>query len=143
MDDSETVWVEREYVGHGFRDDDLSRPRTERVLFDECDSARGIRVDIGREPVNRHPPAGYLQRADQLVAKSSARKMDEILGVGYDLKKCAHRGPRIGTSPALAPGVANDFRDVVAPRFPNVRTTQWPMPATGPTSNSPLPWPTS
>lgn len=50
--------------------------------------------------------------------------MDEILGVGYELKKCAHRGPRIGTSPDLAPGVANDLRDVVAPRFANVRTTQ-------------------
>jgi hypothetical protein len=37
VDDSETVWVEREYVGHGFRDDDLSRLKTERVVFDECD----------------------------------------------------------------------------------------------------------
>jgi uncharacterized protein YjbI with pentapeptide repeats len=31
------VWVDREYVGHDFRDDDLSRLRTERVVFTECD----------------------------------------------------------------------------------------------------------
>jgi uncharacterized protein YjbI with pentapeptide repeats len=43
VDDSETVWVEREYVGHGFRDDDLSRLRTERVVFDECDF-RGVNL---------------------------------------------------------------------------------------------------
>jgi hypothetical protein len=43
VDDSETVWVEREYVGHGFRDNDLSRLRTERVVFDECDF-RGVNL---------------------------------------------------------------------------------------------------
>ena len=32
-----TVWTEREFVGHDFRDDDLSRLRTERVVFTECD----------------------------------------------------------------------------------------------------------
>jgi uncharacterized protein YjbI with pentapeptide repeats len=35
--DDETVWVEREFDGHDFRDDDLSRLRTERVVFTECD----------------------------------------------------------------------------------------------------------
>jgi len=30
-------WVDREYVGHDFRDDDLSRVRTERVVFTDCD----------------------------------------------------------------------------------------------------------
>jgi len=29
--------MDREYVGHDFRDDDLSRVRTERVVFTECD----------------------------------------------------------------------------------------------------------
>ena len=43
MDDSETVWVEREYVGHGFCDDDLSRLRTEPVVSDECDF-RGVNL---------------------------------------------------------------------------------------------------
>jgi uncharacterized protein YjbI with pentapeptide repeats len=37
VDGAETVWVEREFVGHDFRDDDLSRLRTERVVFTECD----------------------------------------------------------------------------------------------------------
>ena len=31
------AWVDREYVGVDFRDDDLSRVRTERVVFTECD----------------------------------------------------------------------------------------------------------
>jgi uncharacterized protein YjbI with pentapeptide repeats len=35
--DTETVWAEREFDGHDFRDDDLSRLRTERVVFTECD----------------------------------------------------------------------------------------------------------
>jgi len=43
VDDSETVWVEREYVGHGFCDDDLSRLRTEPVVSDECDF-RGVNL---------------------------------------------------------------------------------------------------
>jgi uncharacterized protein YjbI with pentapeptide repeats len=30
-------WTDREFVGHDFRDDDLSRLRTERVVFTECD----------------------------------------------------------------------------------------------------------
>ncbi|MDT5088268.1 MAG: hypothetical protein QOG47_975, partial [Mycobacterium sp.] len=30
-------WNDREFVGHDFRDDDLSRLRTERVVFTECD----------------------------------------------------------------------------------------------------------
>ena len=37
MGDDETVWVEREFGGTDFRDDDLSRLRTERVVFTECD----------------------------------------------------------------------------------------------------------
>ena len=37
MADIETVWTEREFEGHDFRDDDLSRLRTERVVFTECD----------------------------------------------------------------------------------------------------------
>jgi uncharacterized protein YjbI with pentapeptide repeats len=31
------VWVDEEYLGHDFRDDDLGRLRTERVVFTECD----------------------------------------------------------------------------------------------------------
>jgi uncharacterized protein YjbI with pentapeptide repeats len=30
-------WADREFTGHDFRDDDLSRLRTERVVFSECD----------------------------------------------------------------------------------------------------------
>ena len=37
MGEGETVWAEREFDGHDFRDDDLSRLRTERVVFTECD----------------------------------------------------------------------------------------------------------
>ena len=37
MADAETVWTETEFVGHDFRDDDLSRLRTERAVFTECD----------------------------------------------------------------------------------------------------------
>jgi uncharacterized protein YjbI with pentapeptide repeats len=37
VSDAEEVWVEREFDGHDFRDDDLSRLRTERVVFTECD----------------------------------------------------------------------------------------------------------
>jgi hypothetical protein len=51
VDDSETVWVEREYVGHGFRDDDLSRLRTERVVFDECD-IRGVNLTESEHAVS-------------------------------------------------------------------------------------------
>lgn len=36
MNADETVWTEREYDGHDFCDDDLSRLRTERVVFTEC-----------------------------------------------------------------------------------------------------------
>ncbi len=43
MDIDETVWTEREFVGHDFRDDDLSRLRTERAVFDECDF-RGVNL---------------------------------------------------------------------------------------------------
>jgi len=34
--EGQTVWAEREFDGHDFRDDDLSRLRTERVVFTEC-----------------------------------------------------------------------------------------------------------
>lgn len=34
---TDTVWVDREFVGHDFRDDDLVGLRTERVVFDDCD----------------------------------------------------------------------------------------------------------
>ena len=37
MSDDETVWTEREFDGHDFRDEDLSRLRTERVVCTECD----------------------------------------------------------------------------------------------------------
>src|SRR5690349_11618848 len=37
----DTEWTEREFLGQDFRDDDLSRLRTERVVFDECDF-RGV-----------------------------------------------------------------------------------------------------
>lgn len=36
MSDSQQ-WAGREFTGHDFRDADLSRLRTERVVFDECD----------------------------------------------------------------------------------------------------------
>ena len=39
----ETTWIEREFVGHDFRDDDLSRLRTDRAVFDECDF-RGVNL---------------------------------------------------------------------------------------------------
>jgi uncharacterized protein YjbI with pentapeptide repeats len=42
--EAETVWTEREFVEHDFRDDDLSRLRTERVVFTECDFSG---VDLG------------------------------------------------------------------------------------------------
>jgi uncharacterized protein YjbI with pentapeptide repeats len=32
-----TAWVDEEFVGRDFRDEDLSRLRTERVVFDDCD----------------------------------------------------------------------------------------------------------
>lgn len=32
-----TAWVEREFTGHDFRDEDLTELRTERVVFDDCD----------------------------------------------------------------------------------------------------------
>jgi len=35
--DDGTVWAEREFNGHAFRDEDLSRLRTERVVFTDCD----------------------------------------------------------------------------------------------------------
>jgi uncharacterized protein YjbI with pentapeptide repeats len=41
VDNDEGVWVEREFVAHDFRDEDLSRLHTERVVFDECDF-RGV-----------------------------------------------------------------------------------------------------
>ena len=44
MSDAETVWTEREFVEHDFRDDDLKRLRTERVVFTECDFSG---VDMG------------------------------------------------------------------------------------------------
>ena len=33
----ELSWIDEEFVGRDFRDDDLSRLRTERVVFTECD----------------------------------------------------------------------------------------------------------
>jgi uncharacterized protein YjbI with pentapeptide repeats len=42
--EAETVWTEREFVEHDFRDDDLNRLRTERVVFTECDFSG---VDLG------------------------------------------------------------------------------------------------
>ena len=36
MVDDGTVWAEREFDGHDFRDEDLSRLRTQRVVFTEC-----------------------------------------------------------------------------------------------------------
>jgi len=41
VDNDDEVWIEREFVTHDFRDEDLSRLRTERVVFDECDF-RGV-----------------------------------------------------------------------------------------------------
>ncbi|MDT5327591.1 MAG: hypothetical protein QOF25_4743 [Mycobacterium sp.] len=37
MADIDEQWVDREFEGHDFRDEDLSRLRTERVVFTECD----------------------------------------------------------------------------------------------------------
>jgi uncharacterized protein YjbI with pentapeptide repeats len=37
LDEIEPVWADREFLGHDFRDDDLRRLRTERVVFTECD----------------------------------------------------------------------------------------------------------
>jgi len=37
VSEGEPVWTEREVDNHDFRDDDLSRLRTERVVFTECD----------------------------------------------------------------------------------------------------------
>ena len=37
MDGDEKVWVEREYDGHDFSDDDLRCLSTEHVIFTECD----------------------------------------------------------------------------------------------------------
>ena len=37
MVDDGTVWAEREFDGHDFRDEDLSRLRTQRVVFTDCD----------------------------------------------------------------------------------------------------------
>ena len=42
--EADTVWTEREFVEHDFRDDDLTRLRTERVVFTECDFSG---VDLG------------------------------------------------------------------------------------------------
>ncbi len=42
--EADTVWTEREFVGHDFRDEDLNRLRTERVVFTECDFSG---VDLG------------------------------------------------------------------------------------------------
>jgi uncharacterized protein YjbI with pentapeptide repeats len=42
--DTETVWTDREFVSHDFRDDDLTRLRTERVVFTGCDFSG---VDLG------------------------------------------------------------------------------------------------
>ena len=36
-DGDDDAWVDREYVAHDFRDDDLSRVRTERAVFTDCD----------------------------------------------------------------------------------------------------------
>ncbi|MGH3674159.1 MAG: pentapeptide repeat-containing protein [Mycobacterium sp.] len=44
MDDTETVWVDREFDDHDFRDDDLRGLRTERVVFTDCDFSG---VDLG------------------------------------------------------------------------------------------------
>lgn len=37
------AWIEREFVGHDFRDDDLVGLRTERAVFDDCDF-RGVNL---------------------------------------------------------------------------------------------------
>lgn len=39
----ETVWTAEEFTRQDFRDEDLSRLRTERVVFDECDF-RGVNL---------------------------------------------------------------------------------------------------
>ena len=44
MGETETVWTDREFTEHDFRDEDLSRLRTERVVFTECDFSG---VDLG------------------------------------------------------------------------------------------------
>src|SRR5918997_1543924 len=43
MNVDETVWTEREFVGHDFCDEDLSRICTHRAVFDECDF-RGVNL---------------------------------------------------------------------------------------------------
>ena len=57
MAEAENVWSEREFTEHDFRDEDLSRLRTERVVFTECDFSG---VDMGEsEHVGsafRNPP---------------------------------------------------------------------------------------
>jgi uncharacterized protein YjbI with pentapeptide repeats len=42
--ESETVWAERQFTAHDFRDEDMSRLRTERVVFTDCDFSG---VDLG------------------------------------------------------------------------------------------------
>jgi hypothetical protein len=56
------AWADQEFVGQDFRDDDLSRLRTERVVFSEADlraprvdptlwttaSLAGARIDVGQ-----------------------------------------------------------------------------------------------
>jgi uncharacterized protein YjbI with pentapeptide repeats len=44
VDAAETVWADREFDDHDFRDNDLRGLRTERVVFTECDFSG---VDLG------------------------------------------------------------------------------------------------
>ena len=49
--EAETVWSEREFTEHDFRDEDLSRLRTERVVFTECDFSGVDLVSCVRNPL--------------------------------------------------------------------------------------------
>ena len=52
-------WTDCEFVGRDFRDDDLSRLRTERVVFTECDFS-GVNLAESEHLGDETGAAGYV-----------------------------------------------------------------------------------
>ena len=77
MADAETVWTETEFVGHDFRDDDLSRLRTERAVFTECDFSGVDMSESKWTELGKHPSTGRTAEDRRKSAKKAAATRKE------------------------------------------------------------------
>ncbi len=96
----ETAWADREFTGHDFREEDLSRLRTERVVFTECDfsgvdMSESAAFRLGVPQLHLSPRHAVAQRVPPTAAcwdrcsPSAGCGRIKIVEVGPDPELCS------------------------------------------------------